>query len=88
MTWTQNHYGDCDVQPSGKNTTLDITWVEKNLLDREFDLIKFALDRWKLPRCDDSGEIILLESFNIEQEHRTISIPVAGDCAHSIPIED
>lgn len=64
------------------------TWLKRNILLREISLIEFALNRWKLPCCDDSGDITLPEEFGTDEEPFTINVHQQQGCTNQIDAHD
>ena len=64
------------------------TWLKRNILLREISLIEFALNRWKLPCCDDSGDITLPEEFGTDEEPFTINVHQQQGCTNQIDVHD
>ena len=64
------------------------TWIKTNILERERSMIKFGLERWCLPCCDDGGDVPLPEEFDIAVEDNPetyhVNIPVDPQCKNQI----
>ena len=64
------------------------TWTKSNILQREISLIEFAIQRWRLPCCDDSGNITLPEEFGHENEPYVIQVERQDGCSEQIDFHD
>lgn len=51
-----------------KYSPIGTLWLEKNILNREKDMLHFAAKRWSIPCCFDNS-IILLENHKDDQGH-------------------
>ena len=40
-------------------------WNEEEILNREYDLLQFASERWSVPCCVDNGTVFLNDDFAI-----------------------
>jgi len=63
-------------------------WLKANILERERSLIKFGLERWRLPCCDDEGDVPLPEEFDIgegdDAETDHVNIPAIPQCKNQV----
>ena len=63
-------------------------WLKPNILERERSMIEFGLNRWRLPCCDDAGNVPLPEEFDITEgdnaETFQVNIPVDLQCKNQV----
>ena len=62
-------------------------WLKGNILKREFDLVKFALNRWSLGCCAETGTYKFPEEYDGLVESREIKLEFA-QCLNSSGIDD
>ena len=81
-------FGEREIEDFADDGAGGKTWLKSNILLREISLIEFALERWRLPCCDDSGDITLPEEFGTHEEPLSINVPKQQGCTNQINIHD
>lgn len=66
-------------------------WKAANILQRELEMLKFAVTRWSLPCCSDNGEIPLPKDFqsaNPDWKAINVAVPDCIECSSDIEQEE
>jgi hypothetical protein len=64
--------------------TSGLEWNSDNIIKREYDLLKFAAERWSIPCCADNSEITLPTEFaivDISLQRIQVDCPDCINCA-------